>query len=259
MSGQIRVGRCLYQGGKGFAKAKPADCSAISKRTDPSYPGFTPIVVLTKSSQYGSLSPFELKNEQGMIMENAWQFMKAYTTVPKSTQYYSRWDRRVIWDHPAETHAIIKDGLVNVTPEYQRWREKGLKNPYPVRYPVGYHHRHKCLGHLILDGNTWRLIDYIEARKRIYLPIYVNLVRQQVAFQQLQQRLADGENLLIIEVDGPHQESLPYYQEKYGVKKDFIKQNTILVTTENMNIMLNDPKHPFGHGYCLAMALLNQV
>ncbi|AEX61932.1 hypothetical protein c7_R1070 [Megavirus courdo7] len=31
----------------------------------------------------------------------------------------------------------------------------------------------------------------------------------------------------------------------------------MLVTDENLAIMLHDPKHPFGHGYCLAMALTN--
>ena len=30
----------------------------------------------------------------------------------------------------------------------------------------------------------------------------------------------------------------------------------MLITPENLNIMLNDPKHPYGHGYCLAKALL---
>lgn len=37
---------------------------------DPSYPGFTPILVLTKSSAYGSLGPYCLKDEKGRIMEN---------------------------------------------------------------------------------------------------------------------------------------------------------------------------------------------
>ncbi len=244
MSGQIRVGRCIYSSGK---------------RTDPSYPEFTPIIVLTKSSKYGSLSPYELKNEQGMIMENIWQFEKLYQSVPQSTQYYSRWDKRIIWDHPAEIHAIPIDNSYSITQAYQRWREKGIRNSHPVRYPVGYQYRHKCLGHLISDNGVWKLLNYIEARKQIYLPIYVQLVRLQEQFKKLQQLLANGENLLIIEVDGPHQKSLPYYQDKYKVGDDFIKDNTILVTDENMNIMLNDSKHPFGHGYCLAMALLNMV
>ena len=63
---------------------------------------------------------------------------------------------------------------------------------------------------------------------------------------------------MIIEVDGPHQESLNYYKHTYGVSEDFIDKNTISVNENNMKIMLNDTKHPFGHGYCLAMALLDK-
>ena len=42
----IRVGRSKWEHGK---------------RIDPSYPGFTPILCLTKSSPYGELSPYMLK------------------------------------------------------------------------------------------------------------------------------------------------------------------------------------------------------
>jgi hypothetical protein len=42
-----------------------------------------------------------------------------------------------------------------------------------------------------------------------------------------------------------------------GYSNNFIENDTILVTKPNMEIMLNDPEHPFGHGYCLALALLN--
>ena len=77
-------------------------------------------------------------------------------------------------------------------------------------------------------------------------------------FRDLQKRLEKGENLLIIEVDGPCQSSLDYYKQKYNVNDNFIENHTMLVNQQNINIMLNDPKHPFGHGYCLAMALMNK-
>lgn len=47
-------------------------------------------------------------------------------------------------------------------------------------------------------------------------------------------------------MDGPHEEDLQYY-----------KNNTILATKDNLTIILNDSKCPFGHGYCLASILLN--
>ena len=88
------------------------------------------------------------------------------------------------------------------------------------------------------------------------MPKYSELVRKQGQFTELQQRLKRGENLLIIEVDGPHQESLSYYQETYKVSSNFIEQNTMVANLDNLRIMMNDTKHIFGHGYCLAAVLL---
>jgi len=55
----------------------------------------------------------------------------------------------------------------------------------------------------------------------------------------------------------PHQESMDYYKQTYNVSDDFIENGTMLATEENLMLMMVDPKHPFGHGYCLAMALLD--
>ena len=74
-------------------------------------------------------------------------------------------------------------------------------------------------------------------------------------FQELQKRWQNGENLLIIEVDGPYQESLEYYQKEYSVDDDFIQQDSVEAIEHNLAILLNDGKHPFGHGYCLAWSL----
>ena len=70
--------------------------------------------------------------------------------------------------------------------------------------------------------------------------------------------LKKGKNLLIIEVDVCKQEDLEYYKEKYGVKSDFIENDTLLVNEESVKIALNDPKTPFGHSWCLAVALLEK-
>lgn len=198
-----------------------------------------------------------LKDEKGRIFENIWQFSKVYEKVPKSIQTYSRFNKTVIWNHPAEIH--LKEGLL--TPEYYQWRTKGMLNPYAIRYPVGYNHRHKCLYALAEKSNGTidpnEKLDYIQSRKEIYVQEYCRLVKKEPKFQELQNRLKKGENLLIIEVDGPHEESLDYYKSKYGVNNHFIETDTMLVNKKNIEIMLNDSKHAFGHGYCLAMALLD--
>ena len=43
---------------------------------------------------------------------------------------------------------------------------------------------------------------------------------------------------------------------EYGVSEDFIVNDTVVANVENMKLLLNDTKANFGHGYCLAMALL---
>ena len=224
------------------------------KRIEPSYPGFEKVVVMMKSSKYASLSPYYLKDAEGHIIENTWQFGKVFERVPKSVQYYSQYDRTVIWSHPEETHVV--DG--ELTPEYFAWREKGFRNPQAVRYPVGFHHRHNCLYSLASENgkiNPTKL-SYIEARFKIYMPLYINSVIKQSQFKTLLEKLRAGINLIIVEVDGPHEESMDYYKEKYGVADDFIQENTMLCAKENLNIMAYDPRHNFGHGYCLAMALM---
>ena len=118
--------------------------------------------------------------------------------------------------------------------------------------------RHECLGAIKnIDDENYTLLDYVDSRKEIYLPVYCELVKKRPLFKKLKEKLENGINLLILEVDGPHQESLDYYQEKYNVGDDFIVNHTMLATEKNLRIMLNDTKYAFGHGYCLASALLN--
>jgi len=224
------------------------------------YEGFISIVVMMKSSPYYSLSPYFLTID-GCNLENIHQFVKIYEKVPATKQVYSRWDDTVIWDHPSETHVIFSnsnkdDGSFTLTAEYYEWRRKGFNNKYAVRYPVGFEHRKNCIGSLKNEDDE-QLLDYIDARKQIYLPNYLQAVKKESQFKELKQMLKDGKNLLIVEVDGPHGESLDYYKKKYKVDDNFIEDDTILATKENLKIMLNDTKHAFGHGYCLAVALLN--
>lgn len=246
--GKVRVGRIIQ--GK-----------------QPSFENFTPIVVMTKSSKYGSLSPYELRDENGRIMENIWQFSKLYKNVPKSKQIYSRYQPFTIWEHPEENHL---DSDNHITKNYWQWRRKGMNNKYAVRYPVGYHYRHQCMFSILcktpdpdptpeeVSQSSYKCLDYVQSRKYIYVPLYLKLVQEQDQFKELKKRLANGENLLILEVDGPHQESVDYYKSAYyDIPENFIEQNTIEANPFSLSIMLHDEKHPFGHGYCLSMALQN--
>ncbi len=248
--GKVRVGRRIYSNNfpKGFR--------------DPSIEGYTNVLCLTPSSPYGELSPYVLKvdvisSDQTTVitsnMENAYQFSKVYQKIPKSRQTYSRYDRSVIWNHPAEVH-VNEEG--ELTEEYWAWRDKGMKCEHAIRYPVGFSSRHSCLYSVPSDDIEAKL-GYVDSRKQIYLKYYLEAVVKEKKFLVLKKRLAKGESLLIIEVDGPHQESLEYYKKTYGVSDKFVVDSTMLATRKNLKIMLNDEKHPFGHGYVLAAALLD--
>lgn len=230
----IRVGTCS------FDKRKRAIL--------PSYEGFTPIVIMTYkySPEFWPLGPYALKDDKGRIMENVWQFSKVYEKVPETTQFPA-------WSHHEERH-IDENG--NILPAYWEWREKGMNNKSYVRYPVGQDNMSKCV-YAIPEDNLDQKLDYVESRRRIYIPLFCELAKKEkTCFPGLKERLANGENLLIIEVDGPRAKSLEYYKEKYSVGDNFIENDTMLATAENLTIMAVDTKHPFGHGYCLAMALL---
>lgn len=236
----IKVGRVYYEN---------------NKQVFPKIDGYESIVCLTKSSKYGSLGPYELKDENGQIIENIWQFSKIYKNVPKVEIPYTRRYPIIVWKWPAEIHIENEEPNDN----YWNWREMGMKNNMPVRYPVGMSHRKNCVYSIMGTKDSYVKLDYIEARKHIYMPTYINLVRKQKQYNDLLNKLRDDRKLLILETDGPHQESLSYYKQKYNVDDNFIVNHCVDATYDNINIMLNDSKHSFGHGYCLAKALLDDL
>lgn len=251
--GKIRVGRLEYRYG--------------SIIYEPYYEEYLPIKIMIKNDpkngEYGAISPFNVRVPVNgypleVIHENYWQFLKVYEKTPPIKQYFSKYDNRIRWEYDE----CIQINNNNVTAEWYKWKDKGFNSQNWIRYPVGTkpEERAKCKYSLTLndDGtvNESNKQTYISSRKVTYVTKYVENVIKYKEFLQLKKILLSGQNILIIEVDGPHQESLPYYIEKYGVNKNFIINNTVEVTVKNMKILLNDEKHAFGHGYCAAMELL---
>lgn len=281
MSGKVAVGTRLYSGSVG---------------EDPELKEFTKIICLTASTAYGSLSPYCLKHDGVILenewqFSKIYPFIRL--SRQRFSRFDNRiiWEH-IPEDGNKEVH-IDEKGFIAV--DYLKWRLKGFMCSEPVRYPPGKPYMRECVGSILqkdLDklfnnnpsvrpkiklpsqsaeskiltsvedntisstNNTIRLLNYVEARKEIYVPEYCKAVVEAKQFKELKERLSKGENLLIVEVDGPHQEDLKYYMEKYHVDSHFIENNTMMATKENLKIMLNDTKHPYGHGYCLAMALL---
>ncbi len=102
------------------------------------------------------LSPFYLgpcKEPVAAVFENAWQYSKVYAE-----------------------HA---DAEQNPTAEYFAWAKEGFERRDAVRYPMG-----KCARPLY----SWvrgQKLDYINARKALYAPLYEELVGATEAFARL--------------------------------------------------------------------------
>lgn len=247
---------------------------------DPSFPPFRKILCLTPSTAYGAISPYALKDDRGRIMENRWHSQKIHRKVRGVCVKYSQWDKRTIWQRSKEVHIIHRDLVKDlsthipirgtdeyITPQYLKWREDLSNAQDAIRYPVGFEERKTCVGVLtdeelerFLSGEIpdVELVGYVESRKQVYIPLYRDLVLLHSLFEKLV-KIAKKWCVLIVEVDGPHQETLPYYIEQYGVDSDFIDGNTTLATRENLDILLEDTTHPYGHGYVLADVLATRL
>jgi len=263
--GQIRIGTRKYNSDGTFV--------------DPSFPDFTPCVCLTRSTRSGSLGPYEVCvtekcPEKGGTIESVWHSFKILPEIPEALCRVSRYDRTITWQYPAVSHVPdLQNGDVDMK-AWLIWHDKLALSKYPIRYPFTFSPevRATTLGVLAPERlkeyranpesikiNAKRdLLGVAEGRRQVYFRYYIPAVKLQPKFKELQRRYDQGENLLIIDVDGPRQESLDYYREKYGVRADFIEQDTILATLENCRIMLRDPKHSCGHTFGLAMSFSRQ-
>lgn len=182
--GRVRVGRCDYRRGCHYAEV----------------PGFTAVLCISKDPVYSALSPFVLRDSDGVLVENRWQFSKIYRKVPEVKQKN--------WYHWSETH-IDDKGEPNRA--YWAWRSKGFVHRKPVRFPVGRENRKTCVGAIADDDEKKaRFLNYVESRKKIYVLRYTAALKLSPVYQGLKRRLLNGENLLIIDIDGPHKAAMPY-------------------------------------------------
>lgn len=152
------------------------------------------------------LGPVEVR--PGLIsqnVENAWQFSKVYK---QHTDKYGP------------------------TPEYWKWAMAGFADTYAHRYPMG--------KGAIPEYSVWNheKLDYIEARKKIYVPIYSKAVKSSGWFQKLQEEYREnGNEIALWDFDG----------------YDYVKLG---MTLEQV---LNDPTRKMGHAFVLAMMLEGRI
>lgn len=219
----------------------------VMRRALPVTPGYTNIHIHSTSKDPAAvLSPFNLRNDKGQLIENVWQFSKVYPRVYATKQTRNN---VVIWEHGDEVHV---DDEGKLTPAYWAWREKGMNNEHAVRYPNGSQHRHECVYAIASKDTEDEKLNYIASRKRIYCQAYMDACPSHPAFIALKERVDSGENIQIVEIDGPPTslQRAPYDQlskEKPG----------LLATKKNMVALLNDTREPFGHGFVIASLLMD--
>ena len=153
------------------------------------------------------LSPFNLGPtklygiHRATIFENAWQFAKVYP------------------EHV--------DSKGNPTQDYWRWARRGWNGTRPHRYPMGKGRRPLY--------SLWRAerLSYIEARHRIYLPMYRDLVKQTEGYAILKSTYQNQGQVTLFDFDG-------YDHHSIGL---------------SLNQVLNNPDRICGHAFILAMML----
>jgi hypothetical protein len=149
------------------------------------------------------LGPVEVKTGPRTLvskkMENAWQFTKVY---PQFTDIYG---------NPCDL--------------YWKWAIKGFEDDWSHRYPMG-----KGAKPLYSLWDNERL-DYIEARKKIYMPLYKESVYKTEAFEKLKSIYLEKKEITLWDFDG---------YDNTGLSWDDI---------------INNPKKKMGHAFVLGMML----
>lgn len=226
-------------------------------------------------SKYKELCPYYLctdgkernKNPGGVLFENFYQGSKIYDTVYENKVYPSRFQsgdpKYLMWHYQpvsAQGDRLIydeennEDGDENVKIDYElyfRWRDSLWACDKPIRYPNKIQNRKNTQFALSIDANNVeKRMDYLTARKEIYAFEYIRLVKNLPIYRTLLAYLRMGKNLLICEID------VPATGKKGIYGQDCDDNNSCLISLEKLELLLNDPSEAFGHGLCLAYALL---
>lgn len=165
-------------------------------------------IIIDTTSRSGSwtrgFSPFIIPgghlygNYYAKNVENAYQFSKCYSDF------------------------VDDDG--NPSPEYFKWAEKGWNSSYAHRYPMG--PKVKPL-YSYWDGKKY---NYVEARKKIYIPLYSRGCVKTEAFKKLLDiyRTTD-KDIYLIDFDG-------YNHKEKGM---------------SLVDVANHPTKSMGHAFCV--------
>lgn len=164
------------------------------------------------------LGPCVLYEHKGKMlvsknMENAWQYSKVYKHQVTEKRIY---------DEEIGTYYVKKP-----KPDWWGWAKAGWNSPNAVRYPMGKG---------AVPMFSWWMgcsLDYIEARKTIYGPLYAEAVMKTDAFDKLKELRRTNKRIVLLDFDA----------------------RDIRVTGETLTDVLNCAGKKMGHAFVLAMLL----
>lgn len=182
------------------------------------------------ASPYNQLSPFFIGpvihgEERAENFENFWQSHKVWPVILATKEQH------------------VENGEPNA--QWKVWHDKLMRNKTAVRRPNG----------RAIPLYAWwegEKLGVVEARKRIYIPYLQELYRKHPVYQQLLEMVRGGQNICIIEPDGPDPS---YYCE--GVDMNLEK----LIEWQDRTLLseLSGRYFPYGHGYVIALTLLEDI
>lgn len=204
------------------------------------------------SKPWNVLSPFNLGpvkfEEDGKVKECA--------------TFETWWQSFKVWkDVDGERHVDdTKDQLPNEA--WHKWHDTLLANPKPIRRPNG---------RAIPLYAWWReqKLDVVQARKELYIPYAQRLYRAHPMYRKLFEMVyLEGKNICILEPDGPQHFLFPD-----GVRLDLETLRALQNVTQlgqfpnlsedqikTLKYTGADKKYvPYGHGYVLALTLLEDA
>jgi len=227
-------------------------------------------VLKWNNCKWKKLCPYLLKtdgqelchNSGGILFENFYQGCKVYDVVYENEVYPSRYymnnPKYLWWKFDPLTPSgdiILQKELTNTDiinyELYYRWRDSLWECKNPIRYPNKIHRRKNTQFGLCVDkdGNETRM-DYLTTRKQIYVKEYIRLIKNLPEYVKLLDKLKNGNNIMICEMDVPANGK----KGEYGKNCD--ENNICHMSIEKLEILLNDTNEAFGHGLCLAYSLL---
>lgn len=84
----------------------------------------------------------------------------------------------------------------------EMWAMKGFGDKMSIRFPVGKKNVGKCKYSWWKVDGEFQPLDYVPARKAIYIPLYAKAVVKTEAYRRLVELRDSGKNLMLIDFDG---------------------------------------------------------